>query len=199
MAEDRTPQTFITFHLKELLSLGLKKSHITNIVQKADIFRGIPRQQGYAIDYTFNQAVLLHVGGDLSRLGVSFRHINKILTDLSGLDFEKDREKIARGRLVMFIFSKVFSKEDDEGLKAVRARIAGKSPGARRSVSGRSFARMASINLLLLKERDAPRMDGVLDDYVRINLHRIVRSVTGLLPGPSPGDEGRPEKSRLHM
>ncbi len=170
MAARRTPQTLRTFHLKELLSLGLKKSRITNIVQKADVFKDIPRQQGYAIDYTFNQAVLLHVGEELSKLGVSFRHINKILTDLAGLDFEKNREKIARGRLVMFVFSKALSKEDDESLKAVRARIGGRSPGAGRSMPRGSFVRMASINLRLLRERDAPRMDDALDDYVRINL-----------------------------
>ncbi len=185
MAARGIPQTFRTFHLKELLSLGLKKSHITNIVQKADVFKDIPRQQGYAIDYTFNQAVLLHVGGELSKLGVSFRHINKILIELAALDFEKNREKIARGRLVMFVFSKVLSREDDESLKAVRARIGGRSPGAGRSIPGGSFVRMASINLRLLREKDAPRMDDALDDYVRINLHRIVRNVAGLTRGPS--------------
>ena len=184
MAARRTPQTSGTFHLKELLSLGLKKSRITNIVQKADVFKDIPRQQGYAIDYTFNQAVLLHVGEELSKLGVSFRHINKILTDLAGLDFEENREKIVRGRLVMFVFSKVLSKEDDESLKAVRARIGGRNPGAGGSMPRRSFVRMASINLRLLRERDAPRMDDALDDYVRINLYRIIRNVAGLMHGP---------------
>lgn len=184
MAARRTQQTSRTFHLKELLSLGLKKGGITNIVQKADVFKDIPRQQGYAIDYTFNQAVLLHVGEELSKLGVSFRHINRILTDLAVLDFEKNREKIARGRLVMFVFSKVLSKEDDESLKAVRARIGGRSPGAGRGLPQGSSVRMASINLRLLREKDAPRMDDALDDYVRINLHRIARNVAGLTHGP---------------
>ena len=180
MAPQSTSQTLRTFHLRELLSLGLKKGLITNIVQKAGVFRDIPRQQGYAIDYSFNQAVLLHVGNELSGLGVSFRHINKILFDLAGLDFEKDREKIARGRLVMFIFGKVFSREEEESLKEIRARIAGKSPGAGRSSQAGKPVRMASINLRLLRERDASRMDDALDDYVRINLHKIVERIAGL-------------------
>ena len=185
MAARGTSRTFRTFHLKELLSLGLKKSRITNIVQKADVFKDIPRQQGYAIDYTFNQAVLLHVGEELSKLGVSFRHINKVLADLAGLDFEANSVTIARGRLVIFVFSKALSKEDDESLKAVRARIGGRNPGAGGSMPRGSLVRMASINLRLLRERDAPRLDDTLDEYVRINLYRIVRNVAGLTWGPS--------------
>ena len=68
------------------------------------------------------------MGEELSKLGVSFRHINKILTDLAGLDFDENKEKIARGRLVIFVFSKALSKEDDESLRAVRARIGGEIP-----------------------------------------------------------------------
>ena len=184
MGLPRTPRTFVTFHLKDLLSLGLTKSRIMNIVQKADVFRDIPRQQGYAIDYTFNQAVLLHVGGALSKLGVSFRHVNRILIDLAGLDFEKNRERIVRDRLVIFVFSAALSKEDAGRLKGLRARIAWKSPGTGRSMPRAGPVRMASLTLKLLRENDAPRI--ALDDYVRVSLHRIVRSVAGLSPGPTP-------------
>jgi len=192
MAARRTLGAPSTLHLKELLSLGLKKGQITNIVQKADVFKDIPRQQGYAIDYTFNQAVLLHVGGELSRLGVSFRHINRILIDLAGLDFEKNREKIARGRLVIFVFSRAPSSSDDEPVKGAWVGLPGKSPGAGSRMSVKSSARMAPINLRLLREREAPRMDAALDHYVRINLYRIVSSVAGLLRVPSYGSGGSP-------
>ncbi|HUJ69103.1 MAG TPA: hypothetical protein VLW86_06245 [Syntrophorhabdales bacterium] len=190
MATRKTSRAFRTLHLKELLSLGLKKGQITNIVQKADIFKDIPRQQGYAIDYTFNQAVLLHVGGELSKLGVSFRHINKILIDLAGLDFEKNRERIARGRLVMFVFSRGLMSDDNVPVKGVWAGIPGKSPGSGRRMSLGSSVRMAPISLRLLRERDAPRMDDSLDHHVRINLYRIVAGVMGLLWGPTQGDKG---------
>ena len=192
MAPSRTPQAFRTFHLKELLSLGLKKGQITNIVQKADVFKDIPRQQGYAIDYTFDQAVLLHVGGGLSRLGVSFRHINRILIGLAGLDFEKNREKIIRGRLVMLVFSRAPSGSDDEPVKGTWVRLPGKSPGAGRRISLGSSVRMAPIDLRLLRERNAPRMDGAFDHYVRINLYRIVGSVAALPGEPSQGHGGGP-------
>jgi hypothetical protein len=76
------------------------------------------------------------------------------------------------------------SKEDGESLKAVRARIGGRNPGAGGSMPRRSFVRMASIDLRLLRERDAPRMDEALDDYVRINLYRIIRNIAGLMHGP---------------
>ena len=80
----------------------------------------------------------------------------------------------------MFIFGKVFSREEEESLKEIRARIAGKSPGAGRSSQAGKPVRMASINLRLLRERDASRMDDALDDYVRINLHKIVERIAGL-------------------
>jgi hypothetical protein len=192
MSPSSTPQALRTFHLKELLSLGLKKGQITNIVQKADVFKDIPRQQGYAIDYTFNQAVLLHVGGGLSRLGVSFRHINTILIDLAGLDFEKNREKIMRGRLVIFVFSGALSDSDDEPEKGARVGLPGKRPGAGRRISMGSSVRTAPIDLRLLRERDAPRVDGALDHHVRINLYRIVGSIADLLREPSKGHGGSP-------
>ena len=176
----KTTKTTRTFHLKELLSLGLKKGQITNIVQKAEVFRGVLKQQGYAIDYTFNQAVFLHIGGELSRLGMSFRHINKILFDLSNVDFEKDREKIMRGRLALFIFSKVLSREEHERLKAIRQAIGRKGRGSGKTALGENPVRMASISFCLLRERDIQGMNGVLGDYIRISLHKMVSNVAGL-------------------
>ena len=173
-------ETTRTFHLKELLSLGLKKGQITNLVQKAAVFKDIPRQQGYAIDYTFNQAVLLHVGGELSKLGISFRHINKILFELAGVDFEKKREKITRSRLVMFIFSTSLSKEEGGRLAAARERIRPRGPGAGKAVFPDNLARMAPLGLWLLGEGDARTLNDALGDYVRINLYKIVMNVAGL-------------------
>ena len=116
---------------------------------------------------------------------MSFRHSTKILTHLAGLDFDENKEKIARGRLVIFVFSKALSKEDDQSLKAVRAGSGEKKSRSRGVIPRGSFVRMASINLRLLRERDASRMDDALDEYVRINLYRIVRNVAGLTRGPS--------------
>lgn len=180
MAVRKPLKTTRTFHLKELLSLGLKKGHITNLVQKAAVFKGIPRQQGYAIDYTFNQAVLLHVGGELSKLGISFRHINKILFELAGVDFEKKREKITRSRLVMFIFSESLSKEEGGRLSAAGERVRAKGPGTGKAVFPDTPVRTAPLGFWLLRERDAQTLNDVLGDYVRINLYRIVLNVAGL-------------------
>ncbi len=162
------------------MSLGLKKGHITNIVQKADVFAGVPKQQGYAIDYTFNQAVFLHVGEELSKLGMSFRHINKILFDLSSFDFEKDTEKVARGRLVLFIFSNAPSKEEHERLRPIRQTIGRKGRLTGKTALRENPVRMAPINCCLLREKDIQGMNDILDNHIRISLHKMVLSVAGL-------------------
>jgi len=68
--------------MKDFLALGFKKSQI-NTIDKADIFKGLERAAGYAIAYSFNQAVLVCIGCELLNLGVSFRHINSTLFQLS--------------------------------------------------------------------------------------------------------------------
>lgn len=71
---------------KDLLKLGMKNTHITPIVTQASVFKDIPKQKGYAIQFDFKQSVMIGVGCELFKLGMPFRHVDLILTELSSVD-----------------------------------------------------------------------------------------------------------------
>ena len=73
--------------LTDRKGLGLKNTHITALVSQAQIFKNVEKQKGYAIPFNFNQALLIHVGCMLYKLGLSFRHIDQALTQLSDYNF----------------------------------------------------------------------------------------------------------------
>ena len=65
-------------HRKELLSLGLKNTHISTIITYTDNFKEIPKQHGYAIEFDFNHALLISLGCELLSLGISTRNVEMI-------------------------------------------------------------------------------------------------------------------------
>ncbi|MBF0459108.1 MAG: hypothetical protein HQK99_14555 [Nitrospirae bacterium] len=79
-----------TIYQKELVSLGLKGSQISTVIDNADVFQGMPRGKGYAIAYNFNQAVFVVLGAQLIKLGVSARNMNRALVDISHVDFGEE-------------------------------------------------------------------------------------------------------------
>lgn len=77
---------------KDLLKLGMKNTHITPIVTQASVFKNVPKQKGYAVQFDFKQSVMIGVGCELFKLGMPFRHVDIVLTALSSVDIVPLRE-----------------------------------------------------------------------------------------------------------
>ncbi len=101
-----------TIRMKELLSLGFKKTHISTILKEADVFEGMPKQQGYAVEYSFNQACYMVIGCLLLELGLSTRHVNIALVTMwtnfyaeedLGFGSEKARQRIIKDKISLAI------------------------------------------------------------------------------------------------
>lgn len=93
-----------TFHMKELLKLGYKKTQIHTVV-RTRVFKGLEAAQGYANTYGLDQAVLISIGCELLSTGLSARHVDQVLFQSSLFDFAKDAEAIVRRNFLdLFIF-----------------------------------------------------------------------------------------------
>ena len=101
-----------TFVLKDFLSMGYKKTHVTTIISRTDIFAGLPKKHGYAIEYNFNQAVLISIGCELLNVGLSSRHVNRIVFEMSSYDYEKGADVYIQGKYSLLWFHPSRSNEE---------------------------------------------------------------------------------------
>lgn len=95
--------------------MGLKKTHVSTILKHVDVFEGMLKQQGYAVEYTFNQACYMVIGCLLLELGLSTRHVNIALVTLGsnfnyagedwalGFGNEKARQRIINDKLFLVV------------------------------------------------------------------------------------------------
>jgi hypothetical protein len=71
---------------KDLIGLGMKKSDITKIVNQSEYFKDVPKHQGHSIAYSFEQSVAVAIACELSNLGLSFRHVDIILSQVKHVE-----------------------------------------------------------------------------------------------------------------
>ena len=102
----------VRYRQKDLLKMGYKPTQISTIVDRADVFQGMQKTHGYAIEYNFNQAFLMALGCELLSMGISFRHVNRALFLLSNIDFYAQKDAIKRGsHSVLFYYGNPLKKE----------------------------------------------------------------------------------------
>lgn len=131
-----------------LRELRLKDTHITSIVTRSKVFKSIPKQQGYAINYTFNQALLIYTGCVLFDLGLSFRHIDDLLFELSLHDFESEKARLKTERWMVIIF-----KDQLAGLIKVNIKM-GKDTSSGETLVKDITARKAPLTSRILPKKD---------------------------------------------
>jgi len=88
-----------TINLKELLLSGYKKTSIMKLVTGAEAFSDIQRRHGYAIPYTYAESILICIGCELFDLGLSFRHVDIVLSQLKNV---KPGKRDLKDLLVVF-------------------------------------------------------------------------------------------------
>ncbi len=64
---------------QELLSLGLKYTHISAILSYVQPFKSIPKKHGHPFGYNWRHSLLMYIGCECLSLGLSLRHVSQII------------------------------------------------------------------------------------------------------------------------
>lgn len=160
-------------HRKDLISLGLKNTHLSAIVGHSIIFKNAPKKHGYALSYNYNQVFFLYIGCELYSLGLSFRHVDDILVSISNFDFEFDKSKIVSQKKMLLIQKDVYA----DRFKGMKFTSHGKDPFTGELIEILEKKRKAPINSLVLREREYDAVKDRVATLIRINLYTIAEDL----------------------
>lgn len=167
-------------YLKQLTSLGLKKTHINSIVSKTDIFKSDLKQCGYANRYTYNQAISIYIGCELLKLGMSSRHINRVLFAISNYDFKIYISKDINEKLIIFIFLSELTPKQIKRYRGMKSTIIGKNLITGKTILMEDRLRTSSFEIWMMPEKSIKDIYSEVDVYTKINLYRILSCVSKL-------------------
>jgi hypothetical protein len=171
-----------TLYMKDFLALGYKKTQVSTI-ERADVFKGLERAAGYAIAYSFNQAVLVCIGCELLNLGVSFRHVNSVLFQLSSksnYNFEEKKKDYSENKFSLIVSMNNVWKEVSLGNPPIKVSVAVSAKAI--VVNGQTIVltdklRTQSIVTRFLPEKKLDVLTKDMSGYIRIKVYQILNSL----------------------
>jgi len=159
--------------MKDFLSMGYKKSQVSTI-EKADILRGLKKSPGYPIAYSFNQAAFVCIGCELLSLGVSFRHVNMILFQLSDNDFEGMKNNFVKNNYSVDVYLQTMQKKFVSKYRKMSGVAYGKNVVTAQPIMLPDRLRRQSIEAYFLPEKELDAKTGNMSGYIRIKVYRIL-------------------------
>ena len=164
-----------SIHRKDLIGLGLKNTHLSAIVGHSVLFKNAPKQHGYALSYSYKQAFLLYIGCELYSLGLSFRHVDDILIDISHWEFEEKLSSIKKQKKILIIQRHIYA-DKYKGYKSTLP----KDPFTGKTIVKLDKKRKAPINCEMHLEKEYNTIKDKLSSVIRINLYTIAEVLEDL-------------------
>ena len=193
-----TMDTNRTFYMKDFIERGYKKTQVHTVI-RTRVFRGLESGQGYANIYGLNQAVFILIGCELLRTGMSARHVDQVLFQLSNFDFAKNTEVSLKKKSFVRVFpiytGEAFRQEITRKFRTGQLRkrkqtFVGKNlvtgeyipedviVGVNSATGGMTVVRAAPIQAMFIAEDE--KVEGQKEGfitYIRVNVYLILQSL----------------------
>ena len=175
-----------TFHLKDFIKLGYKKTQV-HTVSRTSVFEDLlDAGQGYANTYGFNQAMLICIGCELLRIGLSSRHVDQVLYQVSLVDFVKHAEGILKQNSAIFVFradvEQAHLEKYRKELKGGFSTAIGKNLVTGEYIEKRTpYEKMRSAPIRAewaFTDQDAADFNTALSTHIRVNVGSILEALT---------------------